>query len=105
LRIAIDWQQRARETLILTGIALFLAFLRPFGTDTDTPLYIIFGFWLLLILAGALVGELSVWAFYRLWPEGPTWAMIAIVSLATRFRSAAARCTSSISMCWSSPSP
>ncbi|GGB72486.1 MULTISPECIES: LytTR family DNA-binding domain-containing protein [Henriciella] len=83
MRIAIDWKKRARETLILTGIALFLAFLRPFGTDTDTPLYIIFGFWLLLILAGALVGELSVWAFYRLWPEGPTWAMIAIVSMVT----------------------
>ena len=83
LRIAIDWKKRAREAAILAGVALFLALLRPFGTSQDAPLGLVFAFWFLLIFAGALVGEVTVWAYYRLRPQGPDWAMIVITSLVT----------------------
>ena len=83
LRIAIDWKKRLRELAILSGIALFLAFLRPFGTSNGAPLLVVFAFWWLLIIAGSLIGETTVWLFYRVRPQGPDWAMIAITSLVT----------------------
>ena len=83
LRIAIDWKKRRREFAILTGIALFLAFLRPFGTSLDAPLWVIFGFWWLLIVTGSIFGEATVWAYYKLRPDGPDWLMIVITSLVT----------------------
>ncbi len=83
LRIAIDWKKRARELAILTGVALFLAFLRPFGTSLDAPLWLIFGFWFVLIITGSIIGEATVWAYYKLHPEGPAWLMIIITSLIT----------------------
>lgn len=83
LRIAIDWKKRARELAILTGVALFLAFLRPFGTSLDAPLWLIFGFWFVLIITGSIIGEATVWAYYKLHPGGPAWLMIIITSLIT----------------------
>ena len=83
LRIAIDWKKRLRELAILSGIALFLAFLRPFGTSSGAPLLVVFAFWWLLIIAGSLIGETTVWLFYKVRPQGPDWAMIAITSLVT----------------------
>lgn len=83
LRIAIDWTKRARELAILAGIALFLAVLRPYGTGENMPFGLVFAFWMSLILIGSVVGEASVWAFYRVWETGPAWAMILITSLTT----------------------
>ena len=83
LRIAIDWKKRLRELAILSGIALFLAFLRPFGTSLNAPLWVILGFWWLLIIAGSIFGETTVWAYYKLKPNGPAWLMIIITSLVT----------------------
>lgn len=83
LRIAIDWKKRSREFAILTGISLFLAFLRPFGTSADAPIPVIFGFWWLLIIAGSVIGEATVWLYYRLRPEAPDWGMIVVTSLVT----------------------
>lgn len=83
LRIAIDWKKRLRELAILSGIALFLAFLRPFGTSLNAPLWVIFGFWWLLIIAGSIFGETTVWAYYKLRPNGPAWLMIIVTSLVT----------------------
>lgn len=83
MRIAVDWGKRAREAAVLAGISLFLAFLRPYGASADAPFWVIFIFWFVLILSGALIGEVTVWAFYRLWPKGPAWAMVAITSLVT----------------------
>ena len=83
LRIAIDWKKRARELAILAGIALFLAILRPYGTGESLSFGWVFGFWFSLILLGSLVGELTVWVFYRLQPEGPAWQMITLTALTT----------------------
>lgn len=83
LRIAIDWKKRSRELAILTGISLFLAFLRPFGTSADAPFPVIFGFWWLLIVTGSVIGEATVWLYYRLQPEAPDWGMIVVTSLVT----------------------
>ena len=83
LRIAIDWKKRAREFAILSGVALFLAFLRPFGTSVNVSLPYVFVFWWVLIMVGSLVGEATVWVFYKWRPDGPAWAMIAITSLVT----------------------
>ena len=83
MRIAIDWTKRLRELAILAGISVFLAFLRPYGTGESLAFGWVFGFWFSLILLGSLVGELTVWAFYRVRPEGPAWQMVAITSLTT----------------------
>ena len=83
MRIAIDWTKRAREFAILTGISLFLAFLRPYGASDDAPFYIVFAFWFLLIMIGSAIGETAVWAFYKVRPDGPDWLMIIAVSLVT----------------------
>lgn len=83
MRIAIDWKKRGREFAILSGISLFLAFLRPFGTGADVPLVYVFFFWWLLIVTGSLIGEVTVWAYYKLRPDGPDWLMIIITSLVT----------------------
>ncbi|MEQ9315239.1 MAG: LytTR family DNA-binding domain-containing protein [Henriciella sp.] len=83
MRIAIDWKKRGREALILTGIALFLAFLRPYGATENAPFLIVFAFWFVLIFVGSFIGELSVWAFYKLKPDGPDWLMVTVVSLIT----------------------
>ena len=83
LRIAIDWKKRGRELLILAGVSLFLAFLRPFGTDMDTAVWILFGFWFGLILVGAFTGEATVWALYKVKPDAPLWLMVVVTSLVT----------------------
>ena len=83
MRSAIDWKKRGRETLILAGIALFLAFVRPYGSNQNAPFALNFGIWLILIASGTVVGELTVNAFYRLRPNGPAWLMIVITSLIT----------------------
>lgn len=81
MRIAIEWKKRARELAILSGVSLFLAFLRPFGTSADVPLAWVFAFWWILIITGSVFGELTVWAYYRLRPDGPDWLMIIVTSL------------------------
>jgi len=83
LRIAIDWKKRGREALLLAGISLFLAFVRPYGSNSSAPFLLNFGIWLLLILSGSVVGELTVNTYYRLRPNGPAWLMIIITSLVT----------------------
>ena len=83
LRLAIDWKKRVRELAILAGVSLFLALLRPFGTSQAAPIWLVFGFWFLLILAGSVVGEITVWAYYRLRPKGPDWGMVVVTSLVT----------------------
>ncbi|MEM5515738.1 LytTR family DNA-binding domain-containing protein [Henriciella sp. AS95] len=83
MRIAIDWKKRGREFLILTGVALFLAFLRPYGATDDAPFPVVFVFWWLLILVGSVIGETTVWALYKLRPDSPDWLMIIIVSAVT----------------------
>lgn len=83
LRIAIDWKKRGREFLILTGISLFLAFLRPYGASDNAPFPIVFAFWFLLIIIGSAIGESAVWLFYKWCPDGPDWLMICLVSLVT----------------------
>ncbi|MGB3625922.1 MAG: LytTR family DNA-binding domain-containing protein [Henriciella sp.] len=83
MRIAIDWKKRGRDTLILTGVALFLAFLRPYGATEDAPFGVVFAFWFSLIMVGSVFGEVFVWGFYKLWPDGPDWIMIIVVSLLT----------------------
>ena len=83
MRIAIDWKKRGREFAILSGIALFLAFLRPFGTSADAPLPYVFFLWWVLIMCGSLLGELTVWAYYKVRPDGPDWLMIIVTSLIT----------------------
>ncbi|WP_290759623.1 LytTR family DNA-binding domain-containing protein [Henriciella sp.] len=83
LRSAIDWKKRSREALILMGISLFLAFVRPYGSNANAPFLLNFGVWLLLIGSGTLVGELTVHVFYRLRPNGPDWLMVIITSLVT----------------------
>ena len=65
MRSAIDWKKRSREALILMGISLFLAFVRPYGSNANAPFLLNFGVWLLLIGSGTLVGELTVHVFYR----------------------------------------
>ncbi len=83
MRIAIDWKKRGREALILAGIALFLAFVRPYGSNVNAPFAVNFAVWLVLIASGTVVGELTVNLFYRLRPNGPDWLMIVITSLIT----------------------
>lgn len=83
MRIAIDWKKRGREALLLAGISLFLAFVRPYGSNSNAPFLLNFGIWLLLIFSGSIVGELTVAAYYRLRPNGPAWLMIMITSLVT----------------------
>ncbi|WP_300377548.1 LytTR family DNA-binding domain-containing protein [Henriciella sp.] len=83
MRIAIDWKKRGREALILVGISLFLAFVRPYGGSGNAPFLLNFTVWLTLIVSGTLVGEVTVWAFYKWRPQGPVWLMIAIASLVT----------------------
>ena len=83
MRIAIDWKKRGREALLLAGISLFLAFVRPYGSNSNAPFLLNFGIWLLLILSGSIIGELTVNAYYRLRPNGPAWLMIIITSLVT----------------------
>ncbi|WP_158085748.1 LytTR family DNA-binding domain-containing protein [Henriciella aquimarina] len=83
LRIAIDWTKRGREALILVGIALFLAFVRPYGGTGGSPFLLNFLVWLILIVSGTAVGELTVWAYYKWRPQGPAWLMIVLTSLVT----------------------
>ena len=37
----------------------------------------------MLIIAGSIFGETTVWAYYKLKPNGPAWLMIIITSLVT----------------------
>lgn len=83
MRIAIDWKKRGREALILIGISLFLAFVRPYGGSSGSPFLLNFAVWLLLIVSGTIVGEVTVNLFYRLRPDGPDWLMIVVASLVT----------------------
>ena len=83
LRIAIDWTKRLREVAILTGVALFLAFIRPYGATANAPFPVVFGFWWLLIVSGSVFGEATVWAYYKWRPDGPAWAMIIVTSMLT----------------------
>lgn len=83
MRIAIDWKKRGREVLILGGIALFLAFLQPYGSSGDAPFLLALLFWFALVVSGTLVGEVTVWAYYKWRPDGPAWLMIVITSLVT----------------------
>lgn len=83
LRIAIDWKKRGRELLLLTGISLFLAFLRPYGTGAELAFGYVFAFWLTLILIGSAIGEVSVAGFQRIWKNGPAWGVILFASLTT----------------------
>lgn len=83
MRIAIDWKKRGREALILIGISLFLAFIRPYGSNSNAPFIVNFGFWITLIVSGSVIGESAVWVYYKIRPDGPDWLMIILVSLAT----------------------
>lgn len=81
MRIAIDWKRRARDTAILVGIGVFLAFLNPFGSVSDVPLAIAIPYWVSLIVWGGLAGEGLAWLLRKLRPNWPLWAFLGALSV------------------------
>lgn len=68
-------------TLVSTAVALFLASTGAFGTS-EAPLPLRFGYWILAIGIGAAVGAIiTSFASRRDWLEGPTWLVIAGLTL------------------------
>ncbi len=83
MRSAIDWKKRGRDLALLAAIAAFLATTGTYGVRPAVGLPLAFGYWLGLLLVGAMTGERAVSLYYRGEGRRPVWLMFVIVSLVT----------------------
>ena len=83
LRIAIDWQKRARELGVYAAIGLFLAFLEPHAATRGLPFIAAFPYWPGLIILGSASGETARRITTGIWPEMPIPVRLAIISIAS----------------------
>jgi hypothetical protein len=83
LRIAIDWQNRARELGVYAAIGLFLAFIEPYDATQGLPFWAAFLYWTGLIITGSLSGEVARRASAHVWPDMPTPVRLALISVAS----------------------
>lgn len=81
MRIAIDWQKRARELGVYTAIGLFLAFIEPYDATRGLPFWAAFIYWTGLVILGSASGEPVRRIAQHLWPDMPTPARLAIISI------------------------
>lgn len=56
MRFAIDWTAFGRSAAIITGIALFLAIINPYGAMSEAPFLLGFALWFLMITLGSVAG-------------------------------------------------
>lgn len=57
----------ARGLGLAAAVGLFLALIAPYGTDA-APLALRFAYWVPLMVVGAALAELVIWAVTRAWP-------------------------------------
>jgi hypothetical protein len=81
LRIAIDWKSLGRDVGILVGVGLFMAFLNPFGSVSETPILTAVTYWVSLILYGGLAGGLLTRGMRKFLPKLPAWGFLGILSV------------------------
>lgn len=81
MRIAIDWQNRARELGVYAAIGLFLAFIEPYDATRGLPFWVAFIYWTGLIILGSLSGEGTQRTAEHFWPDMPTPVQLVIISI------------------------
>lgn len=83
MRIAIDWQKRARELGVYAAIGLFLAFIEPYDATRGLPFFVAFLYWTGLIILGSASGEIARRITAHVWPAMPMPVRLAIISIAS----------------------
>ena len=83
MRIAIDWQKRRRDAVILIGIGIFLTIIQPYGSNNALPFWARWLYWTGLIFYGSLVGEFVMWRMDIHFPKLHLAARLLIISLLT----------------------
>ena len=63
--------------LVYFVVSIFLTFMNPYYATRELIYPLAFAYWFVLILSGAVAGELCSIAYQRIWPSGPRWPMLA----------------------------
>ncbi|MEO0550655.1 MAG: LytTR family transcriptional regulator DNA-binding domain-containing protein [Pseudomonadota bacterium] len=81
MRIAIEWQKMRRTLIAFVAVSAFLAFINPYNAAGTMSYPAAFLYWLGMVGAGGLGGNLAVMAYKYIFPDGPRLVGLAISAL------------------------